>query len=607
MLTNTLTGIFLDSVLTRILPAPPVANTNVATGVGVLVGTADWGPINTVPNGLGNLNEFVAAFGSYAEDGSDETSGYAQAWGYFTGGRKKRITGGGRDLRFIRIAAAGKAKATGAILDNAGSPGTIGTLSGYYFGKAGDSIKREITNGNGRVDVPAQPTATPSASGGSLATGNVDVYVTVVNNRGETTASVKRTVAVTGATGSISVTKPADATSFNVYACAGDGTPKLANTSAPVTASTYTLTALPDSGNAALPTSNTAVSTFNLTITPPNNGTPLYFPELTPGTAAAAINVTSNKVVTYAAGASTLIPEEGSAFLSGGDSGLDVVDADYVGEAGNSPTGLELAKTIADGNFVWTGAVSAAIKTAVDAAVTAMWAATVTGPDDTSVTVADAITEAVASNNWAVAYAFGYQQWLNPVSGEIQDVLPAGSIIGALCNGPYWVNITQLKLNGYLGPSVPLSETDANRLAGAGVIPITAGSVCRKGSNTSTDASINQIEDYRIPVFMARALDITVQPLLGEPQDLNPETNESQFFDDLREACEDVVRTQPKEAVTRAYVLAQYDEDLAEQNKARVSVVVRQTPKANQIIVDLTEGRTALRVVPQGVTIITGS
>jgi hypothetical protein len=606
MLVNSITGISLDAVLTRLLPAGIVAASNIATGACVMVATADWGPDNKV-TAIGSLNDYVAAFGSYATNGGGETTGYAQAWGYFTGGKKRRISGGGSDLRMIRILGSSKAKAARTVLDNAGSPGTVGTVTALWYGAAGNNVQRQIDDGDGRLPVPVAPVLTPG-SAGSLATGDVDVVLTWTNNRGETVGSAIATTHATGSSGSIAVTQPtppAGATYWSVYAGASGSTVYRAGTAIAIGTATYTITALPANTQPTVPTTNTAATTFHLTLIPFDGSPNEVYKNLTKATAAAAVNGVS-KLATWASGSSTLLPTPGVAYLSGGDSGLGAVDADYVGTAGLNPTGFELAKTVKDANFLICGKSSAAVKTQMQAVADLLWADAIIGPNDNTVVPADAITEQ-NFNDWAVAYAYGYQDWLNPVSGVVQSILPVGSIAGALCNGPYWVNLSQCKLTGYLGPTNPLSDADAELLSKAGIIPITDGSVCRKGSNTSTDASINQIEDFRVPVFIAKSADATVQPLIAEPQVADPTTGQSDFFDDIREALESLLRQQPKEAVQAAYVDAHFDQSLASQNKARVALVVRQTGKANQIIVDTTVGRTALAVVPTGVNLITGS
>lgn len=609
MLVQSITGVNLDSVLTRLLPAGLVPATNIATGACVLVGTADWGPINQVTP-VGTMNAYVSQFATYAQNAAKtaDTTGYLQAWGFFNGGSKRRISGGGSDLRVIRVANATKAYATSAIMDNATSPAVVGTLSGLYYGAAGNGIQRTIAPGNTFVATPAAPTLAAATTGGSLANGTVFVTITAVNNVGETIASAEASVAVTGPTGTVTVTFPAlptGASGWNVYAASATGAEIKANGTTAVTGATYAITALP-SGTAPAPTANTAYTSWTLTVIPFDNTPNEVYPNLTNTTAAAAINGVS-KYVTYAAGVSTMLPPASTAYLSGGDSGLLTTDADYVGVPGQNPTGFELARTVSDANFLISGKMSAAIKSEMKSVANQLYAMYVIGPNDSTVTVAAAITEALSFNDWMGVYLYGYQNWLNPVSGVTQSVLPAGSAVGALCNGPYWVNLSQCKLNGYLGPTNPLSDNDANTLAGNAITPITAGSICRKGNSLSQNPVTSQIEDFRIPVFIAKSADATVQPLIAEPQVVDPATGQSNFFDDIREALEQMLRQQPKEAVQSAYVNATFDAGLASQNKARVAVVVRQTGKANQIVVDATVGRSAIAVVPAGVNLIAGT
>jgi hypothetical protein len=106
---------------------------------------------------------------------------------------------------------------------------------------------------------PSGPSLTPSATGGSLATGTVYVVVTYVSAYGETPASSEVSTAVTGPTGSVSVSSPAavtNATGFNVYA-AGTASQEVLINSAPVQIGTpYVIGAL-STGLVIPPTVNT--------------------------------------------------------------------------------------------------------------------------------------------------------------------------------------------------------------------------------------------------------------------------------------------------------------------------------------------------------------
>jgi hypothetical protein len=357
MLVNSFTGQFLDGVYTRILPPPIGPNTNIATGTCILLATTDWGPIAQAV-ACGNLNAFISAFGTYAQDVTKtyETSGFVQAWGYFTGGVKNRISGGGNDLRVIRIAGSTAAAAAKALMDNAATPAQVGTYNAKYKGGAGNNIQVTVTGGSPRLGLPSAPAITGSATGGTIpATPALLVALTAVTNIGETSiGAASNSIATTGATSSATVPLPAvpsaaNFTGFNVYVSTNAGaTWSLANPSAPVNGASYTLTALPPGTNATPPVTNGASTTFNVQVTPFDGSPAEVFNNLTPATAAAAINsaTTGSKWGSWTVGTSVLCPVLGSYFLTGGDSGLNVADADYVGVGGLNPTGLQLALTI---------------------------------------------------------------------------------------------------------------------------------------------------------------------------------------------------------------------------------------------------------------------
>lgn len=73
------------------------------------------------------------------------------------------------------------------------------------------------------LQAPLQPTCTPSASGGTLATGTYYYVITALNAIGETVGSTEKSVSVTGPTGSVAVswTAVTGATSYHVWRSTG--------------------------------------------------------------------------------------------------------------------------------------------------------------------------------------------------------------------------------------------------------------------------------------------------------------------------------------------------------------------------------------------------
>lgn len=598
MITNTLTGQNLDGVFTLIQPPPLAAVTNTATGVCVLVGTAAWGPVNqeTV---LGNMNDFATQFGPYQEAGGRRTDAYEQANGYFQGGEKDVISGGGADLRMIRVAAGSALPATGLLVDALAA--TVGTLSTKFPTTV--QIQRIIT-GTNAIASPVAPILSHVPGSGSLPTEAITVVLTAVNAAGETAPGPSAVLTTTGPTDELVVTfpaVPAGATGWNVYAGTNPLALHLQNPIPLVTASISLAIMSLNIGSALAPSANTAFTAVTLTIVPTflAGAAPEVFPGLTAATIAAAVNspTTGSAYVTYAAGASVNLPTPGAAFLSGGDAGLGALDADYIGLPGIAPTGFQLANTTTDANFLVCGRMSPAIKAQMQVSADVLKAIAFIGPTDTTVTPAQAIAEQTFNDQY-VAYLYAYQNWLNSTNGNTQAVLPAGSAAGAMCNGPFWVNLSQTKLLGYLGPTNPLSEADANLLAGAGIIPITKGSVCRKGSNTSNNVANNQIDAARIAITIAREADATAQPLIAKPILFDSATGISPFYDELKNGLETVMQNQPAEAINQWVVNANYNGVLAAGNKAFAQIRANLTGKALQIVISIGIGLTEFAILP---------
>ncbi|MGB9660651.1 MAG: phage tail sheath subtilisin-like domain-containing protein [Moorellaceae bacterium] len=149
----------------------------------------------------------------------------------------------------------------GTSADNLGNAFTL-----QYKGNATSAVLN-ITNS---LPAPAAPTLAASTTGGNLATGTIYVKVTALNASGESAASPEANVAVTGPTGSVTVSWQAvpGATKYNVYASNTSGTEIFV---AQVTGTSYTITSLPTSG-AAAPTTNTTSKNLTITLTGQTDG-----------------------------------------------------------------------------------------------------------------------------------------------------------------------------------------------------------------------------------------------------------------------------------------------------------------------------------------------
>jgi hypothetical protein len=467
---SSVTGRALPGVYILQVDPPPQANLNVGTGVGVLVAEANWGPVNTVTQ-VTSLAEYIRKFGN-------KGNGFAQAYGFFQGGQKSGINGGGADLRMIRVAGTSQAFATNTLVDNAGTPAIVLTVTAKFRG----------TRGN-------------------------DIQIQCIKNDG----------------------------------------------------------------------------TFDLLVIPPDGLPPESFRGLTKATAAAAVNGVS-EWVTVAAGVSNLLPEPSTSFLSGGNDGTSA-DADYVGVAGPPATGLELAKTITDGNLPFTGKQSAAIKTALSTTSSVLLGVGIAGPNDENVTTAAAITDQ-AFNNEYLTYCYSYITWLNPVTKAVETVFPAGDIAGALANGEYWQNPTGIRINRALAVANPVSDPVAETLAKAGINAITSGRtgiILRSGLNTSTDASKNQADDTRIRTYLAKVLDESLLTQWSKPLT-------DDWYDDTKSLIDGIFDAQPDEVIRRRAGqpghAVSFDKSFEAQNRVVIYIQAIITGKALQIIVNAQMGRT---------------
>lgn len=109
---------------------------------------------------------------------------------------------------------------------------------------------------------PAAPSLSASTTGGTLVTGTVFVKLTLVDPAGETAASAEASIAVTGPTGSVTVTSPpatGDATGYRIYASTTTGLEQLQNGGTAVAIGTnYTIASI--AAGAAAPTHNIAAT-----------------------------------------------------------------------------------------------------------------------------------------------------------------------------------------------------------------------------------------------------------------------------------------------------------------------------------------------------------
>lgn len=148
-----------------------------------------------------------------------------------------------------------------------------GSMSGYeWTGTANASTSRKASavpaytvvislSASAALAAPASLAATPSTTGGTLATGTYWYVITAVNGYGETTISNRVSAAVTGPTGSVGLTwaAVAGATGYNIYRGSASGLEKFMASVAAVTAYTDTGAATPDATR-GLPTVNTTQS-----------------------------------------------------------------------------------------------------------------------------------------------------------------------------------------------------------------------------------------------------------------------------------------------------------------------------------------------------------
>lgn len=185
-------------------------------------------------------------------------------WGAWTNNIQVSIGNGTTSGKVVSLACYQYNIQEGGVGTSADNLGNAFTLQ--YTGNA-TSAALTITNS---LSAPAAPTLGASTTGGSLATGTVYVKITALNASGETAASAEASVAVTGPTGSVTVSWTAipGASKYNVYASNTAGAELFVGQA---TGTSYTITALPSSG-AAAPTTNTTSKNLNVVLTGQTDG-----------------------------------------------------------------------------------------------------------------------------------------------------------------------------------------------------------------------------------------------------------------------------------------------------------------------------------------------
>jgi hypothetical protein len=146
---SSVTGRALPGVYTIQQDPPAQAALNIATGVAVLVAEANWGPVNTVTP-IASLAEYIRTFG-------DAGSGFSQAYGFFKGGQKSGINGGGADLRMIRVAHASQAFASNTLLDDDETPAIVLTVTAKYKGTRGNQVQIQCVKSASDFDLIITP------------------------------------------------------------------------------------------------------------------------------------------------------------------------------------------------------------------------------------------------------------------------------------------------------------------------------------------------------------------------------------------------------------------------------------------------------------------
>lgn len=451
----------------------------------------------------------------------------------------------------------------------------LGNAFSIQYDGNGSAATLTITDS---LNAPTGLTATPSTTGGTIATSTAYFKVTALNASGESAGSSEVSASVTGPTGSVALswTAVAGATKYNVYAANASGAELF---SQQVTGTSATVTSYP-SGTAVCPTTNSSSVDFVVSVTGASDGSgnidiTLDGSKDTRFTNLAAVvnyingqvgytasligsgSLTSSIVDTIASqdvktSAYTVTAQLGSIQYWVNNNSQFVSFAIASGQS-QAPTNIGFANLIggSDGTTTttqWTNALDTLSTMDVDivvplTATSSVWSSYDANIQEmakstnqlrfgiyggsTGVATSAAVANAAILNSRRAAYVHPGVQDVDAVSGQVTtfpEYIAAAYVAGLIAGQPGAnVPITHKKLN-IIGVETVLQDSDIVTLLQGGVVPIQA---LRKGGFETTQGITTWLFDTNlanVEISLVRLIDeinddITsnLSPYIGQP------------------------------------------------------------------------------------------
>lgn len=532
-------GLTTDDIYVVIVPPQTSAVQGIATNVGGFVGAATWGPVNT-PVVIGTPSDAKNAFGPIGLGQYDLVTDLILA-----------MRQGAANNRGVRVTD-GTDVAASAILSD--GTNAIATDKAYYTGTQGSTLTRAIALGSNNTN-PTTPTSykvtfsrpgfssevfdnlpatgfqaayvsainngqsglrgpsaliksslptvvapiitgamfTPSATGGTLATGVFRAVLTYVNAQGET--SVSNEVTFTTTTNAASC-----AFAFGTAFATG------------LTGKLY-ITAV---GGAA------GTETFSIAVTNAGNATI---------TAAPGAGAASPPGVNLATILNALPPTIGTTTLAGGTDGATGVNsAIQLGADGNTRTGMYALRGTGVQHFCLCGNVDTSTWSTQQAFALSEGAnAAACFPTGTSTTAALALVTTLGVRDWHFKPFKDFISFFDSENNLVRSVSPASTWIGARCNLSPEQSTSNKQVLGLIGTErtitgIPYSTAEIGQLEGAGVSlisnPIPMGPVLgfRHGQNSSADPTTSSETYTTMTNFLAYSCNASLGKWVGKVQ-----------------------------------------------------------------------------------------
>lgn len=532
-----LTALIVPDVTVQVVPPQTTLLNGVPTNLLGMVGTAQWGPVNS-PVVFGNMTGFAQAFGAVQARTFD--LGTVAAIAVQQGASNMvgvRVTDGTDTAASGVLYGPAAASASGAVRLNGNIPANGDTVT---LGGTVTTWRTTVSNPNTEVLIAG----TSSASSANLAAfinANPANNVNIAKFSAVAAGSTIALTAVTAGAAGNSLTVAATTTGATITAMTGGVDAVIGATLTARYSGTLgnQLTAAVSAGSKS--------GTVRLTVALPGL-VPEVFDNLPTASAfwpamVAAVNNGQtglrgpSQLVVATNGPGTATPPLSTITFSGGTDGASgVTAAALVGVDSTTRTGMYALR-----------GTGAGIAVLADCTDTTTWAAQaayglaegtymlVAGAAGQAISAAAAAKAAAGIDSYACKVMFGdWVYWLDSVNGAVRLVSPQAFVAGRLAN----LSPEQSSLNKPVYGVVGTQKSAANQiysaaelqqlvLAGIGVItnPIPAGAMfgCRTGRNSSSDSRVWGDNYTRMTNYLAATLNAGMGRFIGQVQSTQPD------------------------------------------------------------------------------------